>query len=222
MRQVVIISDLRGARLGQELRSLHNNDVHYRVIVRSGARLTLLWELAENEILFNKPDVIFILGSICDLTDRHYDHFGNRYFWPPTNLPAWVNEILATLEEMANNALLIGNGTKVCFLQENGMDVNKYNHFNDPIPWQNLNVQHNLERGVGRIQVKVRQLNAMMGLATPRTLDLTHSRRNGRLKPVYGRLYDGLHFQRPIVRQLARILDEYVTRFWLHPEHERQ
>lgn len=220
MKSIVIIADSRGARLAQELRSIHNNNVHYRVLVKSGARLIQLWELAENEILFNRPDLIFILGSICDLTDRHFDEEGNRYFWPPANLSARVDYVIATMEEMANNAQLIGNNTKVCFLQENGMDINKYNGISDPIPWRNLNIQHNLERGFSRIQTKARQLNASMGLSTPRSLDITHSRRNGRLRPVYNRLYDGLHFQRAVARQLARILDDYVIRFFVEPSYE--
>lgn len=219
-KQVVIIADSRGARLGHELHLLFNGNVHYRVLVKSGAKLSQLWETAESEILFNAPDLIFIMGSICDMTDRHFDARGHRYFWPPACIMTRVNQILAVLDDMANNAQLIGTHSKVCFIPEFGMDINKYNGIVNPIPWRYLAVQNELERGFIRLQRKARSLNEMMGIPTPRTLDITHSRRNRRLRPVYGRLYDGLHFSRPLARQLAHIINEYVTRFIVSPVYE--
>lgn len=219
-RQIVIISDSRGARLGHELRSLFNPDIHYRVIVKSGAKLEKLWELAEAEILYNMPSFLFILGSICNLTDRYYDDNGVRFFWPPPNIKARVDQVLQTMEDITNNALLIGTYTKVCFLPENGMDINQYNGISNPIPWRNLHIQHELERGFSRIQRKAKYLNDQLGVQTPRTLEITHSRRNGIMRPVYGRLYDGLHFSRPVARRLASIINEYANQFLTGTQHE--
>lgn len=154
---------------------------------------------------------IFILGSICDMTDRVYDVFGHRSFWPPSDIQARINQVLTIMDEMANNAKLIGSHTKACFLPENRMDVNAYNGISDPIPWKNLTTQHELERGFIQLQRKARFLNNTMNIVTPRSLDITHSRRNGRLRPVYGKLYDGLHFSRPVARHLACILNECDT-----------
>lgn len=202
-KQVAVIADSRGARLGLELRLRSNEHVHYRVLVKSGAKLTQLWEIAEHEILYNHPDFIFILGSICDLTDRNYDVFGNRFFWPPMDIKRRVDQVLTTLDEIANNARLICTYTKVCFLPENGMDINKYNGIEDPIPWRNLTTQHELERGFLRLQRKARFINDSMNIVTPRSLDITHSRRNGRMRPVYGRLYN-----------------DYVIQFLIEPVYE--
>lgn len=218
--QVVIISDSRGARLGQELRSMFNPDVHYRVIVKSGAKLEKLWEIAESEIIYNMPNFIFLLGSVCNITDRYYDENGVRYFWPPSNIKARVDYILQTMEDIASNALMIGTHTKVCFLPENGMDINRYNGINNPIPWRNLVIQHNMERGFNRIQRKAKYLNDRMDVATPRSLEITHSRRNGIMRPVYGRLYDGLHFSRPVARRLAIIINEYANQFLSGAQHD--
>lgn len=142
------------SRLGQELRLLFNGNVHYHVLIKSGVRLAQLWEMAEWETLFNRPYLIFILLSICDMTDQCFDANGNRFFWLPWNISARVNQVLSIMDDLAINAQLIGSYTKVCFLPVNGLDINKNNGISDPIPWRHLAVQHELVRGFIRLSAR--------------------------------------------------------------------
>lgn len=212
-KSVVVISDSRGARLGQEFRSLRSPHMHFRVIVKSGAGLARLWEAAEYEILFNQPDIIFLYGAVCDLTDRYYTAYGNRYFWPPSNINERTEEIMTLMDDIIRNHLLMQTETKIVFIPECGLDINMYNGIYHPIPWRHLVTQSNLDYNLRRLQRRARDINDTYSIGTPRSLDLTHSRRNGIMRPIYSRLYDGLHPPRSMTRAFAVIIHDFVKYF---------
>lgn len=214
-KTAVILSDSRGARLGQELRALRSDYIHFRVRVNSGAKLAKLWEFAEYEILFNQPDVIFLYGGVCDLTDRFYTEFGERYFWTPFNIKDRVESIIDTMDmdSIMRNHLIMNTQTKLVFIPECGLDLLRYNGIEHPAPWRCLVAQADLDYNIRRLQTRARVINNTYGIGTPRTLDLTHSRRNGYMMPVYSRLYDGLHPPRSMVRNFARVIHDFTKYF---------
>lgn len=218
-KTAVIISDSRGARLGQELRALRSTHIHFRVIVKSGAKLIQLWEHAEYEILFNQPDIIFLYGGVCDLTDRYYNMYGERYFWPPFNIRDRVESIIDTMDDIMKNHLLMNTQTKIVFIPECGLDLLRYNGIHHPAPWRYLVTQADLEYNLRRLQTRAREINNIYSIGTPRTLDLTHSRRNGYMMPVYSRLYDGLHPPRSMVRNFAMIIHDFTKYFLIDNIH---
>lgn len=210
-QQVLIISDSRGSHLWREFRRTVNNEAYFRVIARKGASLRRLWEIAELEILKGRPDIIIILGGICDLTDRYYTQQGNREFWPPHDFRSRVTEIAELMRSIANNHILLNISVKLCFLPEAGCDLLRYNQVQDPIPRELIKIQEDFEQGLRYLQNTARDLNRLLGMPTPWSLDCTHARRYGRLVPVYWRTSDGLHYSDEQTREMADILCKYIV-----------
>lgn len=209
--QALVLADSRGSYLWRELRRTHNDDVYFRVISRKGASLRKLWEIAEAEIFQGRPDIIILYGGICDLTDRSYNWYGRREFWPPADLVARINEVANLMSSIANNLTLMNISVRLCFLPEAGCDLLSYNRCVDPIPRELMVLQENFEHGLKYLQKHARILNSQLGMPTPWTLDATHGRRYGKLVPVYNRLHDGLHPTLEVTRELANILSKYLS-----------
>lgn len=117
------------------------------------------------------------------------------------------------MDDIIKNHLLMRTSTKIVFIPECGLDINYYNGIHQPIPWRCLVTQADLEHGLKRLQRRAKELNDIYSIGTPRTLDLTHSRRNGHMKPIYSRLYDGLHRPRSMVRRFAGIIHDFAKHF---------
>lgn len=98
------------------------------------ASLKKLWEIAESEILKGPLDIILLFRGICDLTDRHYNWFGQREFWPPADMLPRINEVADLMSSIAKNFTLLNVKVKLCFLPEPGCDLLAYNHCQEPIP----------------------------------------------------------------------------------------
>lgn len=56
----------------------------------------------EEELLKGQVDLLIIYGGVCNLTDVHYDEFGNRSFWPE-NIHGRVVEIKNLMKGLATN-----------------------------------------------------------------------------------------------------------------------
>lgn len=54
-----------------ELATYNDSEIRFHVKYRKGAGLIELWEIAEYELVRDNYDMIFILGSVCDLTDKY-------------------------------------------------------------------------------------------------------------------------------------------------------
>lgn len=209
--QALVIADSRGALLWREFRRIPNEDIYYRVITRKGASLRKLWEIAESEIFRGRPDIIFLYGGICDLTDRIYNWQGGREFWPPTDMITRINEVADLMSSIANNITLMNIRVKLCFLPEAGCDLLRYNRCHEPISRELIQLQENFEHGLKYLQRHAKKLNSDMGLPTPWSLDATHGRRYGKLVPVYERTHDGLHPTPEVARNLAEIISKYLS-----------
>lgn len=83
--QAALVADSRGKYMDTIFNNLNDYPVQFSVHRRNGAQLAELWEIAESIILFDHPDIIYIFGGVCDLTEALYLPNGVREFWPVEN-----------------------------------------------------------------------------------------------------------------------------------------
>lgn len=209
---VRVYADSRGAWLRRELRRLNADKYTFSVFYRRGAGLIDIWEAIEYDLLVGNLniDFIFVYCGVCDLTVRYLNRFGRRTYWPQPDMNESFNRIKRTMSDMIDNLKLIKPGLRLCFLPESGVDLISYNRINHPVPWYLLIVQEEFENRLRDLQWVTRIINSRMGVITPWSLETTHCRRAGRLVPVYGRSFDGLHPTINQVRRMATILSVYV------------
>lgn len=193
-----------------ELAAYNDDKIIFSVKYRKGAGLVELWELTEFELLQGQTDIIFILGSICDLTDKYGKGRANRVYWPPHNIKERFTRVKSMLSGMANNYCLLNPRPMLCFLPESGLDLIRYNRVFHPVPFQLLIMQEEFEDCLRDLQQYTVNLNRDMGCTTPWTLEVTNANRGGRMVPVYDRTYDGLHYSFQQIRKLAFTLWKYV------------
>lgn len=210
-KNVLIVTDSRGAWLHLELRKYQLPHIKFSVMYRRGAKLRNLWEIIEGCLLTRPLDYIIILGGVCDITDRHVVD-GVREYWPPTNLDARFDSIYRDMRDIARNFKLLTSDSscKLVFLPEPGIDLVKYNRVLHPVPWRILVCQAELEERLELLQLYTRALNSYLGTKTLWTMDVTHAHRNGRLIPVYDHMTDGVHFSGHQVKKLADTLAYYT------------
>lgn len=208
---VLIVTDSRGSWLHYELKKYQLPHLYFRVIYRKGAGLKYLWEIIEGCLLTHHWDYVFILGGVCDVTDRYLIN-GRREYWPPCNLDNRFEQIYTTMRDIATNFKLLNqsNACRMAFLPEPGVDLVKYNRVPHPVPWRILVIQSELEIRLELLQLYTRALNSHLGSLTPWTMDVTHAHRNGRLIPVYDRMNDGVHFSGAQIRKLTEILANFA------------
>lgn len=208
--KAILISDSRGKFLDTIFNSLNEYPVEFTVCRRNGARLADLWEIAESAILFNHPDIIYLYGGVCDLTEASYLPNGLREFWPSENFVWKINKTKRLLYDIVNNFELMYTSTKLCILPEPGLDLIRYNNTPNPVPRYMLELQEDMEDGLKYLQKITSHLNSSMGMETPWFLDITHARRHRRLIPVYDRLRDGLHPGYNLRRKICKILVKHA------------
>lgn len=204
-RRILIVADSRGSWLHNELRPYQSRLWHFKVVYRNGAGLRKLWEIAEWHLLTTKVDYLVMLGGICDLTDLFYFQ-GQREAWPPSDIDGRFDHIYQILRDIASNFKLLNLPCKLTILPEPGLDLIRYNRIPHPVPWYPLVIQAEMEERLELLQAYTRLINSHIGSLTPWSLDVTHSYRNGKLRPIYDRLNDGLHFSRAQVIKLASII----------------
>lgn len=207
--RILIISDSRGSWLHREMWPFQSRDWHYKVVYKKGAGLQKLWEIAEWYLLTTKVDYLILLGGVCDLTDLTY-YNGHREAWPPADMDARFDFIYQTLRDIASNFKLMNLPCKLTILPEGGLDLIRYNRIPHPVPWLLLVIQAELEDRLELLQAYTRLINSHMGSSTPWSLDLTPAYRNGKLRPVYDRTSDGLHYSRSQVVKLATIIATFT------------
>lgn len=213
---VKLLADSRGAKIVREISRIDPDDIDFTVTYKRGAKLEDLWELAESQLLrYNTPDLIILFGGVCNLTDKVYTNNGERKFWPPQDIHSRMMEIVATMEIIVSNFNLINKSTKLCFIPEPGMDLLAYNRVILPIPWNMAAIQQKMENELRWLHDATRDINRRLGSNTPRTIEITHSKRHGRYIPVYSRLPDGLHPSNEIANRYAKTLLRYVRREWI-------
>lgn len=206
---VLIVCDSRGAWLHRELNRYQSYLLKFSVIYRKGASLEELWEIIEWNLLTKRIDYVFILGGICNITDRCFVD-GRRQYWPPADLDERFSRIHQVIRDIARNFNLLKTNAKLIILPEPGIDLIRFNGIHHPVPWRKLVIQSELEERLELLQLYVRAINSHLGVTTPWSLDITHTYRNHEIHPVYDRLRDGLHFTGTQVSKLAKILAEYV------------
>lgn len=207
---VKIIADSRGAWLMNELAAYNDTEIVFSVKYRKGAGLAQLWEYVEFELLHGNSDMVFILGSVCDLTDKYGNTRTGRVYWPPHNIKARFEAVKATLSGMENNYHLLKPRSMLCFLPESGLDLIRYNKVFHPVPFQLLIMQEEFEDCLRDLQQYTIETNKRMGSITPWTLEVTNVNRGGRMVPVFDRTYDGLHYSQAQLKKLAFTLWKYV------------
>lgn len=206
---ILVVTDSRGAWLHREFRRYQTHLLKFSVIYRRGAGLETLWEIIEWNILSKNFDYVFLLGGVCNITDKITIN-GRREFWPPQDLDGRFSRIHQLIRDIAKNFKLLKTGAKLILLPEPGLDLIRVNRIPHPVPWRALVIQSEIEDRLELLHLYTRAINSYLGVITPWSLDLTHSYRNHEIHPVYERLPDGLHFSGAQVARLARILAEYV------------
>lgn len=192
-KYTLIVTDSRGAWLNREIQRFKSHIMSFKVMYRRGAGLAELWEVIEWNLLFRRVDYVFILGGVCDLTDRCLLN-GRREFWPLGDIDAKFDSVHKLLRDIVSNFKLLQTGAKLILLPEPGLDLVRWNQVHHPVPWRILVEQAEIEERLKLLHLYTKVLNSQLGSTTPWTLDITHSHRNGELHPVYNQLRDGLHF----------------------------
>lgn len=114
------------------------------------------------------------------------------------------------MKSIAINHGLINKHGKLCFLQEAGLDIMRYNHVSDPIPASYLITQASLEHNLRILQDYTKDLNDEMKIPTPWSLEITHAIRHNKLVPIYERMIDALDPSRRQIKELAAVLNHYA------------
>lgn len=208
-KYILIVTDSRGSWLNREIQRYQTHLLKFKVIYRRGAGLAVLWEIIEWNLLSRRVDYVFILGGVCDLTDRYLVN-GRRSHWLPEDIDGRFNMVYRLLRDISSNFRLLNTGAKLIFLPEPGLDLIRWNRISHPVPWRFLVEQAELQERLELLQLYTKVINSHLGSITPWSLDITHSFRNGELHPVYDRMRDGLHFSGMQVKKLAQILACYV------------
>lgn len=209
---VRVYADSRGAWLAHEIRKFNTSEINYSVQYRKGATLTEVWAMIEIDLLSSKIDFIFILAGVCNITDCHYGRFGRRYVLPPFDMDLRFISIEKNMLDIVHNFRLIGGSCKLCFLQEAGIDLIRYNRYNHPVPASILITQASLEKNLRRLQTFTKALNDQLGVPTVWSLIITHAQKKGSWIPAYDRMFDGLHLSQKQIVEMAKALNNYVCK----------
>lgn len=207
---VRVYADSRGSWLAHELRKFNCDEINYSVHYRKGATLIDIWTMIEADLFSSKIDFIFILAGVCDMTDFSYTRTGRRYVFPPFDMDLRFQEIERIMCGIENNFRLIGGSCKLCFIQEAGIDIIRYNRIRHPVPASMLIMQASLEDNLRRLQMFTKSLNDRLGVPTLWSLIITHAMKNGLWTAVYDRTFDGLHFSGKQIAELAGAIANYV------------
>lgn len=207
---VRIYADSRGAWLAHEIRKFNSAEISYSVHYRKGATLRAIWAMIEMDLLSTKIDFIFILAGVCDITDFTFTRTGRRFVYPPFHMDFRFCDIERVMLDIENNFRLIGGNCKLCFIQEVGLDLIRYNHITHPVPAPILIMQASLEDNLRRLQTFTKKLNDRLGVPTLWSLIITHAKKHGLWVPIYERTFDGLHFSRRQIVDFAKTLNNYV------------
>lgn len=174
---------------GKNMESLFNQNmeatVQFTVYYYSGAGLRSLWETIEHIILFHHVNIVYLLGGICDLTDRSYDDLGRRQFWPPTNIRGRFSFTRSILSDNTSNFTLMYIKTKFCIIPDPGCDLIRYNSVTNPVPRYLLEIQEKFDNGIYFLRELTKSLNESINMITQWTIDVTHGRRYGKSVPDY-------------------------------------
>lgn len=135
---------------------------------------------------------------------------GTRAFWPNKNLEDHFSYIKDIMNGMISNFKLLDLPGKLCFVPEPGADLIRYNHVRHPVPWDKLIIQQELEERLEDLLISTRRMNDRLSVPTPWTMNITHSRRNGGLIPIYDRFRDGLHPSLVQVKKLAIVIIDFT------------
>lgn len=114
------------------------------------------------------------------------------------------------MKDITSNHKMINPHGKLCFLQEPGLDLIRYNRIVDPIPASCLITQASLEKNLRILQDSAKRLNDDMMMPTPWSLEISHAKRHDKWVPIYERMPDGLHPSRKMLRDLAGVLNHYA------------
>lgn len=209
--QVFIYTDSRGLWLWNALREYRSENITFHVNARKGSGLHLAWTLAEYDLMTRKVDMIIMATGICDLTDRSYNRYGQREFWPPYESDLRFNWVENTMMDIKRNFLLLEKNASLVFMPEPGADLLLYNRHFHPAQYLKLITQESFMNNITKLQKATRRINDSLGSPTPRWLEATHDRRGNQWVPVYTRLYDGLHPTAAVVDKHAEIIYEYAN-----------
>lgn len=130
--RAALVTDSRGKDMEALFHSYMRTEftVHYQ----SGAGQRLMWETIRHIILFQHIDIIYLLGGVCDLSDRQYDSRGCRQFWPPQDIGGRFNNVNSLLTDITNNYLIMYTSTKFFIIPDPGLDLIRYNNIQNPVP----------------------------------------------------------------------------------------
>lgn len=209
---VRVYADSRGAWLAHEIRKFNTPEINFSVQYIKGATLTEVWTMIETDLLTSKIDFIFIYAGVCNITDRVYNGRGRRFVLPPYDMDLRFMAIEKTMLDIVHNFRLIGGKSKLCFLQESGLDLVRYNRFHHPVPAPILIAQASLEHNLRRLQLFTKSLNDQLEVPTVWSLIITHAFKHGEWIPAYDRTIDGLHLSYKQISDLAKALNNYVCK----------
>lgn len=209
---VGIYTDSRGSWLAHELRVFNDENIKFIVNYRKGSGLIGIWEMLEADLLTTRIDFAFIYAGICDITEKCYTREGRRLVLPPYDLDDKFCAVEQTMRGIVKNFQLLAKNVRLCFIQETGIDLVRYNRFNHPVPASILMAQSSMDHNIRILQKFTKDLNDENGIPTLWSLEITHAFKHGIWNSVYDRTFDGLHLSHKQVIDLAKSINNYVRK----------
>lgn len=131
---------------------------------------------------------------------------------PPYDLDVKFCEVEDIMKGIVHNIRLLSNSVKVCFIQETGIDLIRYTRFLHPVPASVLIAQISMDNNIQKLQNFTKKLNDENHIPTLWSLEITHTFKHEMWQPVYDRTFDGLHLSERQVADLAKSINNYVTK----------
>ena len=183
----ILLSDSRGRYLNNVFENmLYNDEVMYSWFF-PGIGLTGLKTKAKQLVCTQPVEHLYIMAGVNDISVRNnYSRYNYVPFSSPYDLSAHVMDLVMDLVKYCHEDCQIRD---VIVLPITGLDVNRYNR----VPGIN-HCQAILNQGVVLLNSDIITMNAAYNLHTPMTQRYVHKHiGHGKIKHMYGRLWDGLH-----------------------------
>lgn len=204
-RPILIVADSRGRHLRPWLNREFRND-DFNLMWRGGLRIDQAADFAYEAIIDTRPQIIYILCGVCDLTrltSRNPNHVVLRYNTVQDLVYHYMCSIDSAISRIFALHPLVGHYIMVVFPTLTGMDLSRYNRYP---PGLFSPQQYILNVAVLRINRAITALNYAMHISTPFLATAVHPRRRQHNRFVYARLYDGCHLSYRLNSYWARRL----------------
>ena len=183
----LIIIDSRGKGLGDLLKTRNKSGELFDLIVREGATLFDLVEVAVKHLHKNPFDVVYIVGGACDITFKEKKTKRIIYTWGKGS--ALMAHLLDTLVKANDRLLKEFPASKVVFCPLIASELIRVVNFGQVTEED----QHAVEEAVWEFNSTVFRINKERKTISPSLQHQVHRFCKGKRRNYYHHLEDGIH-----------------------------